>query len=297
MGKRFWSAMAIILLILVLGGCLGLGTLTRGESPLGRIHTGMTEDEMVRTAGIPAYIDISDSRHSIYYYKEKLLADCEKKPEGCFPVVVVGGRVVAVGSEQLGAWQKKKAATGPVEKAAGADVPVESRKAEIARLDRQVRKLPMAKTLENLTLYRRLLRLDPENGRYRRKVAFYQDRLEKEKARTDTLRKARNKALERPEGNARVLMALKILGAGKFHVWIKNVGDTPFAVAADQFSLLCRNGKRFGPYRSKDFELDLGPGQQVDGRISFETYCSPRELTYTNPVAGIVSRTVPETDP
>jgi len=48
------------------------------------------------------------------------------------------------------------------------------KKKTIACLDEIVRKIPMAKTIENLRRYRQLLSLDPENSRYKKKVAFYE---------------------------------------------------------------------------------------------------------------------------
>jgi len=46
------------------------------------------------------------------------------------------------------------------------------------RLDDRVRKIPADQTKENLKIYQFLNRLDPDNSRYQRKVAFYQKRLD-----------------------------------------------------------------------------------------------------------------------
>ena len=45
-------------------------------------------------------------------------------------------------------------------------------------LDDRVRKIPMDHTEENLEAYQLLHRLDPDNSRYQRKVAFYQELLD-----------------------------------------------------------------------------------------------------------------------
>ena len=302
--SRWMPALIIVLLAAAVGGCTPAAKIGLGDNPLDGIRKGMAEGEMVQAAGVPDFIDLADPRFYVYYYKEKILSDCEKTPGECFPVVVKSGRVVAVGQKEARGWKNRVAAAAKPKDdsppAAGREAetpPAESREAEITRLDRQVRKIPMAKTMENLTIYRRLLKLDPENRRYRRKVAFYQERLEEEKAGKDAMRKAQNQALENLEGNESVRMALKILGAGKFHIWIQNDGSAPFAVNSGQFSLLCRDGKRFTPYRSRDFGITLAPGQKADGRISFETYCSPREVAFTSPVTGRISRIVPRVNP
>jgi hypothetical protein len=46
------------------------------------------------------------------------------------------------------------------------------------RLVDRVRKIPMDHTKENLEIYQFLNRLDPDNSRYQRKVAFYKEQLD-----------------------------------------------------------------------------------------------------------------------
>jgi hypothetical protein len=46
------------------------------------------------------------------------------------------------------------------------------------RLDDRVRMIPMDHTKVNLETYQLLHRLDPDNSRYQRKVAFYQEQLD-----------------------------------------------------------------------------------------------------------------------
>lgn len=49
----------------------------------------------------------------------------------------------------------------------------------ISHLDQKVRDLPVAETLENLTIYQQLIDLDPGNSRYKIKVQFYMKRYQK----------------------------------------------------------------------------------------------------------------------
>ena len=51
------------------------------------------------------------------------------------------------------------------------------KKVSIQLVDR-VRKIPMDHTKENLEIYQFLNRLDPDNSRYQRKVAFYKEQLD-----------------------------------------------------------------------------------------------------------------------
>lgn len=51
----------------------------------------------------------------------------------------------------------------------------------ITKLESKVMKIPVSKYKENLDIYKELYELDPENERYKRKVAFYEDKLEQQK--------------------------------------------------------------------------------------------------------------------
>jgi hypothetical protein len=44
----------------------------------------------------------------------------------------------------------------------------------IKELEKEARAIPVAKTADNLRIYKQLLELDPENSKYKSKVAFYQ---------------------------------------------------------------------------------------------------------------------------
>jgi hypothetical protein len=55
----------------------------------------------------------------------------------------------------------------------------EERAARIAALDAKVQGIPASDLEENLRLYRELQSIDPTNGRYKQKVAFYQEKQDK----------------------------------------------------------------------------------------------------------------------
>jgi len=53
------------------------------------------------------------------------------------------------------------------------------KKTEVAQLERKVKAIPVSHVSENLRLYGQLMRLDPDNPTYEKKVAFYKARLER----------------------------------------------------------------------------------------------------------------------
>ena len=59
----------------------------------------------------------------------------------------------------------------------------ERKAALIEKLDKEVRAIPAEQVEKNLELYERLLRLDPNNPRYKSKVAYYSKRLDEKRER------------------------------------------------------------------------------------------------------------------
>ena len=53
------------------------------------------------------------------------------------------------------------------------------KKKAISHLEKKVRKIPVSKALDNLKIYMQLLKLDPDNSKYKHKVSFYKDRIKK----------------------------------------------------------------------------------------------------------------------
>lgn len=177
----------------------------------------------------------------------------------------------------------------------------EQTRKEIARLDRFVKQIPAENTLDNLRVYKYLLKLVPENSRYQQKVALYEEKFRKEKGKREALRlyreeirKLQNRDLKVFQGNEQILMAVKILGSGKFYIWLKNTGEDPIQIRPDQFMLLDETGRTYDCYRCLDMKTELIAGGQVEGRISFDAFTTPRELLFSHPSAGKVVRRIPQ---
>ena len=315
-----------IFVTLLISGCLqSTLNLPPDKGKLQKIEAGTLESSVRIIAGEPDRILKSKNGYRTYYYREKLSSDCHKDLRTCTPIIIENGKVVAVGRQWAKAWRskrKRKTAYGESQniKSAGSDQTAIQKSAEsdqaaiqkstesdqaairqkIAKLEKQVKAIPAARTVDNLDIYRYLLKLDPGNVRYKQKVAFYETRFEKEKAervaakkRLTTTRKWQNARLKEFKGDSPAQMAVKIMGNGKFHIWLKNTGDKPFRVEAAQFFLSCKKGKRYKIYSSRDFGRDLEPQAIIEGRVIFNITCTPREIIYANPGVAIVSRNIP----
>ncbi len=322
--------MAVCLLLLLAGiyGCMPREAmnLPPRESDIKKIEAGMPEKTVRLLIGDPDRTESPAGGVSILYYRGSVIADCANKPESCVPIVIERGKVSAIGHQWMQAWEKKRGiqpsgapeGAARVPQAAGSGIdnrPLklsgdadtagqspETRK-EIARLEAQVRKIPVARTMDNLRIYRYLLKLDPGNSRYRDKVAFYETKAEEDRVRRVRMRqieterrKIQNEILKSFVGNNRVQMAINLLGGGKFHIWIKNISQQPYNIQQGQFALVCRNEQRYSVYMSKDFGLRLEPGKTADGRLSFDTYCDPGEILFDHPLAGKIVRHIPVVD-
>lgn len=298
----------IILITIFLSGCLqSTFNLPPGKSKLDKIETGTRESSVRTIAGKPHRVVKSKNGYSTYYYKEKLTSDCKKDLQTCIPIVIERKKVVAIGHKGAKAWKQKRKRTISSGSSSSSGSSGSSGKTdhkttrqEIEKLERQVRAIPVSRTVDNLNIYRYLLKLDPDNPRYQKKVAFYENRFEKEGAKRVAERKLlaaswkwQNERLKEFKGDTRVQMAVKIIGNGKFHVWLKNTGKKPFRVEARQFFLSCEKDKRYMVYSSKDFDKDVAPGAVIEGRITFVIYCNPRKIIYANPDVATLSRAIP----
>jgi len=304
-----------IFVALFISGCLQSTLhLPPDKGKLEKIEAGTLESSVRIIAGEPDRILKSKNGYRTYYYREKLSSDCRKDLQTCTPIIIENGKVVAVGRQWAKAWKgarKRKTASAKgqdsrstgsdqaaIRKSAGSDQAAIRQK--IAKLEKQVKAIPASRTVDNLDIYRYLLKLDPGNVRYKQKVAFYETRFEKEKAekvaakkRLATTRKWQNTRLKEFKGDPPAQMAVKILGDGKFHIWLKNTGDKPFRVEAAQFFLSCKKGKRYKIYSSRDFGRDLEPKAIIEGRVIFNITCTPQKIIYANPGVAIVSRNIP----
>jgi len=292
----------IILATVFFGGCLqSTLNLPPDKAKIEQIEAGTLENSVRIIAGKPDRVVKSKYGYHTYYYREGISADCKKDLETCIPIIIERGRVAAVGQQWAKAWERQRH-----KKTAGVpqSVAPESTPEKIARLEKQVKAIPMSRTVDNLNIYRYLLKLDPDNTRYQKKVAFYEKRFAMEKARKKATkkqlaatRKWQNARLQKFEGKPPAEMAIKILGNGKFHVWLKNSGSQAFRVEAGHFYLSCQKGKRQPIYRSKDFGKYLPPGKVIEGRVTFATTCEPVAFIYINPGVAKLRRVVPSPDP
>lgn len=294
------------------------------EDTIRKIEAGMTEKTVRLLAGEPDRVDDLDTGDRVIYYRESIVSDCDKEPAACVPIVVADGHVAAIGHQWMDAWRKgqenakahrrrQTAAPPPtVKKEAplrlngtdGDAAPDAATRAQIERLEKQVRRIPVSRTMDNLRIYRYLHKLDPTNPRYIRKLAFYEARLASDQAQqaekkrmAAERRHQQNEALKRFEGNDRVRMALENLGGGRFHVWIENRYTTPILVSPRHFTLVCTNGARFSVYQCKDFDTTVAPGAAVDGRMAFDAYCPPKEMIFKHAAVGRIRRVFPDAPP
>lgn len=293
-----------IFITLFLSGCLqSTLNLPPDEEKLEKIEAGTLESSVRIIAGAPDRILKSKKGYRTYYYREKLSSDCHKNLQTCTPIVIENGRVVAVGHQWVKAWKrtrKREMASGGGRNVQSAGSDPAAIRQKIAKLEKQVKAIPASRTVDNLDIYRYLLKLDPGNVRYKRKVTFYETRFEKEKAervaakkQLTATRKWQNARLKEFKGIPPAQMAVKILSNGKFHIWLKNTGNKPFRVEATQFFLSCKKGKRYKMFSSRDFGRDLEPGAVIEGRVIFNVTCTPREIIYANPGVAAVSRNIP----
>jgi len=292
----------IILATIFFSGCLqSTLNLPPDKDKIEQIEAGTLENSVRIIAGKPDRIVKSKYGYRTYYYREGISSDCKKDLETCIPIVIDRGRVAAVGQQWAKAWEQQRH-----KKAAGVPriVEQETPQAKIARLEKQVKAIPMSRTVDNLNIHRYLLQLDPDNKRYQKKVAFYEKRFALEKAQKKATQKQltatrrwQNARLQKFAGTPPAEMAIKILENGKFHVWLKNSGSKAFRVEAGQFYLACQKGKRHPIYRSKDFGKYLPPGKVIEGRVTFATSCEPAEFIYINPGVAKLVRVIPSPDP
>ncbi len=293
----------IALAVVFFSGCLqSTLNLPPSKSKLEKIEAGTLESSVRIIAGEPDKIVKSKTGFSTYYYRKGLTSDCKKDLQTCIPIIIDKGKVVAVGRQWSKSWkqQHSRRVTPRSVKSSTSKSGRKDSRAEIEKLEKHARAIPLSRTMDNLSIYRYLLKLDPENPQYQEKITFYENRFEKEKAEKVARKKQQaitwkwqNQRLQEFKGDTPVQLAAKILSAGKFHVWLKNTGEIPFRVDARHFFLSCGKNKRYTIYNSKDFGQAVEPGAVIDGRITFVIDCEPREIIYANPDVATLARKIP----
>ena len=169
----------IILITTFLSGCLqSTLNLPPDKSKLDKIEAGTLESSVRIIAGEPDRVVESKNGYSTYYYRGKLTSDCKKDLQTCIPIAIEREKVVAVGHQWVKSWEQQRKRKHTI--GLGKTDPKTTRE-EIEKLEQQVQAIPMSRTMDNLNIYRYLLKLDPDNPRYQKKVIFYENRFEKER--------------------------------------------------------------------------------------------------------------------
>jgi hypothetical protein len=104
------------------------------------------------------------------------------------------------------------------------------------------------------------------------------------------------------EGNNNMQMAVRndgltkgaTGGQRKLYVWLKNVGDTPYFINVDYFTLTGKDKKQYSYNNcSRELIVNLQPGQETGGFLYFYTASQPEELIFNHINAGKLSRKFP----
>jgi hypothetical protein len=290
------------LILVLLLGCAGISQ--RGVEP---ISIGMGPEAVTRQLGEPARREQFAPDRFVYFYDDGPYADR--------PVCFDKQRVVHVGPEFLDAWREERMALatggkggGPLSQGARARVKATleaERQARIVALERQVKPLPVSATARNLEIYRELLSLDPDNPRYRRKVAFYQERNQAEKAqqrkaaqlaaqrRSDKERKRRNQQLRVYEGNEQVQMAIHELGSGALYLWLKNLSEAPLLLVTSYYRLMAADDTPIAFSVGDELQGSLAPGGVAQGKLTYAEGAKPHRLLFDHPKVGTIEKWFP----
>ncbi len=124
------------------------------------------------------------------------------------------------------------------------------------------------------------IKLDPRQKKYRRAKYL----LEKEK-------------LLYYQGNTIAEMAVRDDGRSgnerRFYVWIKNVSSQVVSVDASYFTLIGKDNRSYRFLSSDMISVNLQPGTETEGRVSFKTRSLPQKLIFANDNIGTISRLFP----
>ena len=308
-----------ILTAFLLVGC-GHMNVSKNINALKKVQPGDSPDAVFETMGPPDLRnDIAANRYIVYYQtKAGKMTGGPPAPELCTPIAFENGAVVSVGEDLADVWTREEQ-----ERVRRAEVlerqrrqaemetenrrkDEEDRRRKIAALEKKVKPVPASNAALNLKLYRQLLELDPSNARYQKKVAFYEERLERQKkARRERAARAsekkqrqaweqarieRNKGLRQYTGNGIAEMAVHDMGPGSLYVWIKNVSQQIITTHPDHFTLLDRSDNLVPCDISASLDSVLEPGSISHGKIEYSDAIYPGELIFRNRESGRVSK-------
>lgn len=312
---RIWVIIAAATLIMT--GCAHW-KIQKTNDALKTVASGESTETVLQRLGPPDLRhDIGENRMVLFYQTHATPSDTPIEERYCTAVAFENNRVVAVGDDPTERWmreeterirladqerQKKATAT-----AAQAQAEKE-RQRKIDELEAAVRPVPPTHAAQNLKLYRQLLTLDPQNERYRKKVAVYEQRLSQQKRQhqaglpkavqekttvsTETAFEARNKRLRHYTGNGIAEIAVHDLGGGSLYVWVKNISQQVITTYPDHFTLKDIKGRPMACKVNSSLDSVLEPGNISHGKITFDKNVTPGVLIFINKEAGQIVKSL-----
>jgi hypothetical protein len=309
----------VFITALMLTACVHLD-INKNISALKKIQPGDSQEDVFQVLGPPDLRnDISDQRFVAYY--QTAAGDSSDTPvtaELCTPIAFESGRVAAVGGDLAERWAReeeervRQAAIAESKRQQAKMAEAAAQRAKVARLEKiaalenEVRPVPVSNAALNLKLYRQLLALDPDNPRYQKKVAFYEDRLAQQKkadqARAvraakakrrqawEQAREGRNTRLRQYTGNGIAEMAVHDMGNGSLYVWVKNVSRQIITTHPDHFTLTDSENNVVAGEISDSLDSVLEPGSISHGKIEYSREVQPKELIFQNRESGRISK-------
>lgn len=309
----------VFIAAVLLSACVHLD-INKNINALKRIQPGDSQEVVFETLGPPDLRnDISD-KHFVTFYRTRA-GDLSGRPVSaalCTPISFENGQVVVVGEDFTERWtreEKERIHQAAIEESerqqaemaqAALQRATAARQEKIKALENEVKPVPASNATLNLKLYRQLLELDPDNSRYQKKVAVYEDRLAKQKKARDEravrsakakhrqaweqAREERNKKLRQYTGNGIAEMAVHDMGNGSLYVWVKNVSKQIITTHPDHFTLVDSENNPVACEISGSFDSVLEPGSISHGKIDYSREIEPRELIFQNRESGRISK-------
>lgn len=287
---------------------------------LNRVQPGDTQATVFDRLGSPDLRNDINDRRFVAFYQTKTGNGSTSPVTAamCTPIAFENGKVVSVGEDLTERWTQQEnervhqaeiaeRQQRQTEMANAARQQAEAaRREKIAALEKQVKPVPASNAALNLKLYSQLLDLDPDNTRYQKKVAVYEERLaQQEKARRERAvlaaqakqrqaweqaRDARNKHLRQYSGNGTAEMAVHDMGNGALYVWVKNVGKQIITTHPDHFTLVDSKDNKVDCKISDSLDSVLEPGSISHGKIEYSKEIQPKELIFQNRESGRISK-------
>ena len=311
---RIW--LIVLFSAVVIFGCAS-APYEKNRRALEQVRPGQSWEAVEASMGPPDIRrDITERRFVAYYQtKRNVTSNPTVSTAQCTPIAVENGRVVRVGQDPSVPWthaEKERQRQVLIDQRNRRSAETERLRAEAERhrkiemLEQKVRPVPAANASLNLTLYRQLLALDPDNPHYRQKVDFYQTRWERQQkaaqakarqAAEDQKRQAwvqdrasRNEHLRQYTGNATAQVAVHDMGNGSLYVWVKNTGSQVITTHPDHFTLVDDDDNALEAEISDSLDRVLEPGGISHGRIVYRSDAMVKALIFENPASGRITK-------